>query len=68
MTSRQRDQLVEARADLILADKLTSEAYLVYFEAQIHRGKLRKLFDSSYAKFARSGIALFGSYSAGIWW
>ena len=37
MTSMQRNKLVEARADLILADDIASKAYLVHFEAQIHR-------------------------------
>jgi hypothetical protein len=68
MTSEQRKKLVEARADLILADKFASEAYLAHFEAQIHRSKLRKLFNTSYTKFARSGVALLASYSTGIWW
>jgi hypothetical protein len=68
MTSIQRHKLVEARADLILTDRRASEAYLVHFEAQIHRSKLRKLFNTSYMQFARTGVALLGSYPTGNWW
>jgi hypothetical protein len=68
MTSIQRKKLVQARADLILADEIASEAYLVHFEAQIHRSKLRKFFKASYVQFARTGVALFNVYPTGIWW
>jgi hypothetical protein len=68
MNSIQRKKLVEARADLILADEIASEAYLVHFEAQIHRSKLRKFFTASYVQFARTGVALFNVYPTGIWW
>jgi hypothetical protein len=68
MTSMQRNKLVEARADLILADDIASKAYLVHFEAQIHRSKLRKIFNASYVQFARTGVALLGVYPTGSWW
>jgi hypothetical protein len=35
------------RADLILADEPSVEAYEVYFESQMHRGKVRRLVDTS---------------------
>ena len=51
MTSGQRDELVAARADAILAGVHTAEAYAEHFKAQMHvgtfkaqmRGKARKL-------------------------
>jgi hypothetical protein len=43
MTHRRRDELVETRAALVLADELTVEAFTDYFEAQMNRGKVRKL-------------------------
>jgi len=42
MTGRQRNNLVEAGADLILGGEVAAEAYAVHFEAQMHRGKVRK--------------------------
>ena len=41
MTSWQRDRLVEARADAILADAGTAEAYAGHFEAQLRAARLR---------------------------
>ena len=43
MIHRHRDELVEARADLILADDLAAAAYADYFEAQMCPGKVPKL-------------------------
>jgi hypothetical protein len=40
MTARRRNNLVEARADLILGGTLTAKEYAVHFEAQMHRGKV----------------------------
>jgi hypothetical protein len=34
--------LVEAGADLIWGGELTAEAHAVHFEAQMHRGRVRK--------------------------
>jgi hypothetical protein len=58
MTRRQRNIAVEARADLILADKPSVEAYAAYFESQMHRGKVRRLLYASYLWFARAGTVL----------
>jgi hypothetical protein len=41
MTGRQRSKVVEAHADLILADEPSVEAYAAYFETQMHRGKVQ---------------------------
>ena len=57
MTGRRRNNLVEARADLILGGELTAEAYVVHFEAQMHRGKVRKALYVSYLHFARAGVS-----------
>ncbi len=43
MTRRQRNELVEERADFILAVEFTTAAYVNYFELQMHSGKIRKL-------------------------
>jgi hypothetical protein len=40
MNRRRRDELVEARADLILADELAAAAYADHFEAQMRPGKV----------------------------
>ena len=40
MIHRQSDELVEARADLILADEIAAAAHADYFEAQMHPGKV----------------------------
>jgi hypothetical protein len=60
MIRRQRDIAVEARADLILADKPSVEAYAAHFETQIHRGKVRRLLYAGYLWFARAGTILTG--------
>ena len=60
MTRRQRTKVVEARADIILADEPSAEAYATYFETQMHRGKVRRLFYTSYLWFARAGTILTG--------
>jgi hypothetical protein len=66
MIRRQRNKLVEMRADLILADEVTSEAYAVHFEAQMHRSMARKLLYAS-CLFARTG-AMFSLNPFGAWW
>ena len=43
MTGGQRDELVAARADAILAGVHTVEAYAEHFDAQMRRGWARKL-------------------------
>jgi hypothetical protein len=40
MIHRRRDELVEARADLVLADALAAAAYADHFEAQMHPGRV----------------------------
>jgi hypothetical protein len=60
MTGRQRSKVVEAHADLILADEPSAEAYAAYFETQMHRGKVRRLLLTSYLWFARAGTVLTG--------
>jgi hypothetical protein len=42
MTRRQRNNAVEARADLILAEEASLEAYVAYFETQMRRGTARR--------------------------
>jgi hypothetical protein len=39
MIRKQRNKLVEARAELILADELAAEAFAVHFKAQLRRGQ-----------------------------
>jgi len=58
MTRRQRNITVEARADLILADEPSVQAYTAYFETQMHRGKVRRRLYASYLWFARAGTIL----------
>jgi hypothetical protein len=68
MIRRQRNQLVEARADSILADVLTTTAYAVHFEAQMHRSRARRILNTSYLQFARTGAAMFCLNPTGMWW
>ena len=58
MTRRQRNIAVEARADLILADEASVEAYAAYFKTQMHHGKAPRLRYTSYLWFARAGTIL----------
>jgi hypothetical protein len=64
---RQRNKVVEARADLILGGELTAEAYVAHFETQMRRIKLRRLLYISYVHFARACAPLAGHDSSGIW-
>jgi hypothetical protein len=64
---RQRNKVVEARADLILGGELTAEAYVVHFETQMRRIKLRRLLYIGYVHFARGCAPLAGHDSSGIW-
>jgi hypothetical protein len=66
VTGRPRDELVEARADFILAGAQTAKAFAEHFEAQIHggefeaqmnRGKVRKLL-APLRIFCRKGVIL----------
>lgn len=42
MTRRQRNELVQTRAELILVDALAAEAFVQNFEAQLRQGRLRR--------------------------
>jgi hypothetical protein len=66
MTRRQRNNVVEARADLILGGEFTIEEYAVHFETQMHRGIVRKILSNSYLYFARAGAILLGHDPAEI--
>jgi hypothetical protein len=57
--------VVEARADFILAEDPSVKAYAVYFESQMHRGKVRRLLFTSYLRFARAGTVLTGLNDSG---
>jgi hypothetical protein len=65
MTGRQRSKVVEAHADLILADETSVEAYAAYFETQMHSGKVRRLLFISYPWLARAFTVLTGLNDAG---
>jgi len=58
MTRRQRSMTVEVRADLILADGPSVQAYAAHFETQVHRGTVRRLLFTSYLWLARAGTTL----------
>ena len=60
MTRRQRNELVAVRAESILADEATVKAYKLHFEAQMHRGKIRRMLYAFYLHFARGGGAQSG--------
>jgi hypothetical protein len=60
MTGRQRNRVVEARAELILADQSSVEAYAAYFENQMHRGKVHRLLHASCLWLARAGAIVTG--------
>jgi hypothetical protein len=64
---RQRNKVVEARADLILGGELTAEAYVAHFETQMRRIKLRRLLYVSYVHFARGCVPLAGHGPGGLW-
>jgi hypothetical protein len=68
MMRRQRNELVEVRADLILADEATAAAYAVHFEAQLRRRKARKLLNTSCLRFARNGVNMFNLTAIGMGW
>ena len=54
MTRRQRDKVVEALADLTLAEEPSLKAYAAYFEAQMHRGKAHRLLYAGYRWLTRA--------------
>ena len=55
VTGGQRDELVEARADAILAGVQTAAAHAEHFEAQIDHDPARKLLSSVLRMFRRPG-------------
>jgi len=60
MTGRQRDKVVAARAERLLADQLSAEAYAAYFEAQMRCGGMRRLLSAGCLWLARAGTVLTG--------
>jgi hypothetical protein len=68
MIRRQRNRLVEVRADLILANDAAAAAYTVHFEAQMHRSVARKLLTTNYLRFARRSVAMFNLTAMGLGW
>jgi hypothetical protein len=52
MTGKRRSAIVEARADLIMCEETSAEAYGLYFEAQMRRGTIRRLLCADYARLA----------------
>jgi hypothetical protein len=60
MTRRQRNELVAVRAAFILADEPAVKAYTLHFEAQMRRGKVRRLLYAGYMHFARTAVILSG--------
>ncbi len=67
MTPGQYDQLVETRTDQILGDEFTAAVYAVYFETQLHRGKVRHRIGTCLMRFARGAAMAFSFYPEGGW-
>jgi hypothetical protein len=67
MTGRRRTQLAEQRADLILASEPGLHAYMGHLQAQIHRGKIRRLVYANYLHFACAGTIQAGVDPRSIW-
>jgi|HubBroStandDraft_4_1064222.scaffolds.fasta_scaffold31814_2 hypothetical protein len=67
MNGRRDTELVEARADLILADELSVKAYGRHFETQMRHGRIRRLLYASCLHLARAGPGLPG-FDAGATW
>jgi len=57
---RDRNELVAVRAAFILADEPAVKAYTLHFEAQMRRGKVRRLLYAGYMHFARTAVILSG--------
>jgi hypothetical protein len=66
MTRSQRTKVVEARADLILADESAGGEYALHFETQLRRSTARRILHHAYLHFVRSGAALVGLDPRGI--
>jgi hypothetical protein len=67
MNGRRDTELVEARADLILVDKLSAKAYGLHFETQMRRGRIRRLLYAGCLHFARAGARVPGFDAGPIW-
>lgn len=67
MNGRRDYELIEARAELILADELSIKAYGRHFETQMRGGRIRRLLYASFLHFTRAGAGLAGLYAGGIW-
>ena len=67
MNGKRDNELVEARADLILADELSAKAYGLHFEIQMRRGRIRWLLYASCLYLAHSGAGLLGFDAWAIW-
>jgi hypothetical protein len=66
MTRRQRDQLVAVRTEFILADEPAVRAYMLHFESQLRRGKLRRLLYAGYLHFLKGSATLADLDARGI--
>jgi hypothetical protein len=60
MTGKRHTQLVKEHADLILSSEPDIHAYMIHFEAQLRRNKIRRLLYASYLEFIRAGEVLAG--------
>ena len=60
MNGRRDTELVEARADLILADELSAKAYGHHFETQMRHERIRRLLHAACLHFGRAGADLAG--------
>lgn len=54
MDGRRRMQMVAEHADLILASEPTIHTWAVHFEAQMRRGKIRRLLCAGYLHWTRA--------------
>lgn len=60
MTGRRRTQLVGERAAVILASEPGLQAYVAHFEAELRRGKIRRLLSIGYMHFTRAEMVQAG--------
>jgi hypothetical protein len=67
MTRRQRDSLVEERAEAILGSAPTAGAYAVHFDTQLRRRRLLALLYGGYIRFSRAGAMAAGLDVREIW-
>jgi hypothetical protein len=67
MNGRRDNELVEARAELILAGELSIKAYGRHFETQMRGGRIRRLLYASCLHFARGSAGLAGLDAGAVW-